>query len=111
MAWLTRHAEGVRATLKVTPRAASSGVRGVEVDGTGQAYLAVRVTAPPETGKANAALIKLLARRWRIPQRDLEVISGAGARRKVLQIHGAPDALIPRLHAIEGTRKQDVGAA
>lgn len=111
MGWLTRHAQGARAALKVTPRAASSGVQGVEVDGAGDAYLAVRVTAPPEAGKANAAVIKLLARRWRIPQRDLEVISGGSARRKVLQIHGSPDALIPRLQAIEGTRKQRVGAA
>jgi uncharacterized protein (TIGR00251 family) len=102
MAWLTRHADGARVALKVTPRAASSGVQGVQVDGAGWAHLAVRVSAPPEAGRANAALIKLLARRWRLPQRALEVVSGAGARRKVLHIHGAPDALITRLRAIEG---------
>jgi uncharacterized protein len=104
MVWLVRHAEGVRAALKVTPRAVSSGVQGIEVDDAGRGYLAVRVNAPPQGGRANAALIKLLARRWRLPQRDLEVISGASARRKVLQIHGAPDALIARLEAIEGGR-------
>jgi uncharacterized protein (TIGR00251 family) len=71
-----------------------------------RAYLAVRVNAPPEAGKANAALIKLLAKRWRVPQRDLEVISGASRRRKVLQIRGSPDALIARLEAIEGVRDQ-----
>ena len=102
MVWLTRHAEGVRAALKVAPRAVSSSVQGVEVDAAGRGYLAVRVNAPPEAGKANAAVIKLLARRWRIPQRALEVISGASGRRKVLQIYGAPDALIARLEAIEG---------
>ncbi|HLT00771.1 MAG TPA: DUF167 family protein [Geminicoccaceae bacterium] len=111
MAWLTRHGDGVRAALKVTPRAATSGVRGIEVDDAGQAYLAVRVNAPPEAGKANAALIRLLARRWRVPQRDLEVISGTSGRRKVLQIRGAPDALIARLEAIEGAREQRVGEA
>ena len=84
MAWLTRHGDGVRAALKVTPRAATSGVRGIEVDDAGQAYLAVRVNAPPEAGKANAALIRLLARRWRVPQRDLEVISGTSGRRYIL---------------------------
>jgi uncharacterized protein (TIGR00251 family) len=109
MAWLIRHAEGVRAALKVTPRAVSSGVKGIEVDGAGRGYLAVRVNAPPEAGKANAALIKLLARRWRLPQRDLEVISGARARRKVLQIHGSPEALIARLEAIEGGRARHLG--
>jgi uncharacterized protein len=105
MGWLSRHAEGVRAALKVRPRAVSSGVQGIEVDGTGRGYLAVGVNAPPEAGKANAALIKLLARRWRVPQRDLEVISGASGRHKVLQIYGSPDALIARLEAIEGRRE------
>jgi uncharacterized protein len=109
MGWLTRHAEGARVALKVTPRAASSRVQGVEVDGAGQAHLAVRVNAPPEAGKANAALIKLLARRWRMPQRELAVVSGAGARQKVLHVHGSPDVLIARLRAIEGARDDDVG--
>jgi hypothetical protein len=110
MVWLTAHAEGVRAALKVTPRAVSSGVQGVEVDASGRGYLSVRVNAPPEAGKANAALIKLLARRWRIPQRDLEVVSGARGRRKVLQISGSPGALIARLEAIEGGRESPLGA-
>jgi uncharacterized protein (TIGR00251 family) len=109
MGWLTRHAEGARVTLKVTPRAAGEGVQGVEIDSAGRPHLAVRVGAPPEAGKANAALIKLLAKRWGLPQRDLEVIGGAHARRKVLQIHGAPDAVIARLEAIEGLEKSAVG--
>ena len=37
--------------------------------------LRVAVTAVPEGGKANAALIKLLAKRWRMAQRDLEVVT------------------------------------
>ena len=102
MGWLTRHGAGARASLKVTPRASSDDVRGIEVDGAGRQHLAVRVSAPPEAGKANAAVIRLLARRWRIPQGDLEVAQGAGARRKVLQIRGSPDALIARITAIEG---------
>ena len=110
MGWLSRHPGGARVALKVLPRAGSNGVQGIEVDGTGQARLAVRVNAPPEAGKANAALIKLLARRWRMPQRSLEVVSGAGARLKVLQVHGAPDAVIERLRAVEAPA-DDAGEA
>ena len=110
MAWLTRHADGARVALKVTPRAASSGVQGVELDGAGKARLAVRVSAPPEAGKANAALIKLLARRWRLAPRDLQVVSGAGARQKVIHVHGSPDAMLARLRAIEGGPGDDAGA-
>ena len=101
-AWLTRHADGARATLRVTPRAGHDGVTGIEIDSAGGRHLAVRVSAPPEAGKANAAVIKLLARRWRVPPCDLEVVSGASARRKILQIRGAPDVLMARLEAIEG---------
>ena len=110
MGWLTRHAEGARVALRVTPRAASSRVQGVEVNGAGQAHLAVRISAPPEGGKANAALIKLLARRWRLPQRSLELVSGAGTRHKVLHVHGSPDALIARLRSIEGAHTDGAGA-
>jgi uncharacterized protein (TIGR00251 family) len=110
MGWLTRHAEGARVALKVTPRAAASRVQGVEVNGAGQAHLAVRISAPPEAGRANAVLIRLLARRWRIPQRELELVSGAGARHKVLHVHGSPDALVARLRAIEGAHSDDAGA-
>jgi uncharacterized protein (TIGR00251 family) len=99
--WLTRHAAGARVTLKVTPGASRDGVQGIAVDGAGRQHLAVRVSAPPEAGKANAALIRLLAKRWRIPPSDLEVVSGASARRKVLQIRGETEALIPRLETIE----------
>ena len=109
MGWLARHAAGARVALKVTPRAPSSGVQGVEVDGSGRTHLAVRVSAPPEAGKANAALIKLLAKRWRVPERALEVVSGACARHKVLHIYGSPGELIARLRAIEGDANEDSG--
>jgi uncharacterized protein (TIGR00251 family) len=101
MGWLTRHAEGARVTLKVSARAAGDGVQGVEFDSAGRPHLAVRVSAPPEADKANAALIRLLAKRWGMRRSDLEVVSGARARRKILQIHGPPDVLIARLEAIE----------
>jgi uncharacterized protein len=82
--WLTRNAAGARVSLKVTPGAGWDEVRGVEVDAGDRPYLAVRVSAPPEAGKANAALLRLLARRWRIARRDLSVVSGACSRRKGL---------------------------
>jgi uncharacterized protein (TIGR00251 family) len=99
--WLCRRADGVRLTVRLTPRAAHSAIDGIAVDAAGEAYLAVRVTAPPEGGKANAALIKLLARRWRLPARDLQLVAGAGARRKVLEVQGPPDRLLEELCAIE----------
>jgi len=100
-AWLSRRPDGVRVALKVTPRATPAGVRGIEVDAAGEGYLAVRVGAPPDGGRANAEVIRLLAGRWGLARRDVHLMSGAGARRKVLQLDGPPDALIARLEAAE----------
>jgi uncharacterized protein YggU (UPF0235/DUF167 family) len=99
--WLSAHAAGVRVALKVTPRAAHSTVDGVTLDARGQARLAVRVTAAPDGGKANEAVIRLLAKRGRLPARDLRLISGAGARSKVLQVDGPPQRLLAELATIE----------
>ena len=99
--WVSGQADGVRVAVKVTPRAAQNAVQGIETDGQGQAWLAVRVTAAPEAGKANAALIKLLAKRWRLAAGDFGLVSGAGARRKVLHVQGPPARLLAELQALE----------
>lgn len=91
--------EGLRVALKVTPKAARAGVAGVETDAAGRAVLKVRVTEAPEGGKANAAVVKLLAKAWRLPKGTLRVASGAKDRRKTLLVAGDPDALAPRLRA------------
>ena len=99
--WVQARSDGVRLALEVTPRAGANVVRGVEVKADGDARLAVRVTAAPEAGKANAAVIRLLAKRWRVPARDLRVVAGARSRRKVVHLDGEATELISRLAAIE----------
>ena len=92
-------AEGVRVALKVTPKAARAGVTGVATDVAGHAVLKVRVTAPPAGGKANAALVKLLAKAWKLPRGALKVVAGGKDRRKTLLVEGDPAELAPRLTA------------
>ena len=89
-------AAGVRIALKVTPKAARAGVT---TDAAGRAVLKVRVTAAPEGGKANAALIKLLAKAWKLPKGALKVVAGGKDRRKTLLVEGDPAELAPRLTA------------
>ncbi len=93
-------AEGVRVALKVTPKAARAGIAGVEADAAGRAVLKVRVTEAPEGGKANAALIKLLAKAWKLPKGALKVVAGGKDRRKTLLVAGDPDDLAALLTAL-----------
>jgi uncharacterized protein (TIGR00251 family) len=81
----------LRLAVRLQPGAGRNEAGGVELDAAGKAFLRVRVTEPPEGGKANRALIKLLAKAWRIPASSLEVIAGARDRRKVLEIDGGPE--------------------
>jgi uncharacterized protein (TIGR00251 family) len=107
--WVRGQADGVRLAVRVTPRAARNAVHGVETDADGEAWLAVRVTAPPEAGKANAAVIRLLAKRWRLAASAFRLISGASARRKVLHVQGSPARLLAELEAIEQSAAAGAG--
>ncbi len=71
-----------RIHVRVTPRAARDELGGF--DGAGR--LAVRVTAPPADGAANAAVTKLLAGALVLPPRDVVLISGSGGRVKQFEV-------------------------
>lgn len=76
-------------------------MQGVEQDAEGRAWLAVRVNAPPDAGKANAEAIEILARRWGMAKSALRLVSGASSRRKVVELAGPAHDLAARLRAIE----------
>ncbi len=61
--------------------------------------LKISVSAAPDKGKANDAVIKLLAKEWRVPKTSISVASGATDRRKTLHIAGDPSALEARLRS------------
>lgn len=85
--------DGLSLAVKVTPKASRTRVIGLSRNADGGALLAVAVSAPPEDGKANAALIKLLAKQWRLPRSALTVTAGAASRHKTLHIAGDPERL------------------
>jgi hypothetical protein len=58
----------------------------VETAGGGVA-LKLRISAPPEDGKANKALIAFLAKTWGVRKDALTLVSGEGSRHKRLKIH------------------------
>lgn len=87
-------ADGVHVAVRVAPRASRDAVQGPTED---KAALKVAVTAAPEGGKANQAVIKLLAKQWRVPKSAISVASGAASRNKVLRVAGDPDDLRQKL--------------
>ena len=92
-------ADGLSVTVKVTPKASRNAVTGLARDADGAAWLTVAVTAAPENGKANAALIKLLAKEWRLAKSAITVASGATSRHKMLHIAGDSRCLLLDLGA------------
>jgi hypothetical protein len=89
--------DGVRVALRVSPGASRNRIEGIAPDAGGKAVLKIAVTAPPEGGKANQAVIALLAKAWRQPKRSFSFTAGAGARRKMLHVAGDGKELMRRI--------------
>ena len=87
----------MRIRIRLTPHGRADRIDGVALAADGGRVLKVSVTAPPADNRANDALLKLLARAWRVPRRDLAIVSGATSRDKIVRIAGDPAALLARL--------------
>ncbi|WP_439599671.1 DUF167 family protein [Devosia sp.] len=84
---------GIRLHLRVTPNAGLDRIDGFETRDDGTTVLRVRVKAVPDKGKANAAVIGLLARTLGVPKSAITLVSGDTARLKTVQVGGDPEAL------------------
>ena len=74
--------------VKLTPSARQNAVHGWEQDANGESILRVSVTEVPENGKANKALIKLLAKSLKCAKSNIEIRKGETNRLKQLKIFG-----------------------
>lgn len=89
--------DGLTLFLRVTPNAGLDRIEGIETRDDGSAVLRLRVRAVPDKGKANAAVIVLIAKALRIPKSSVTLLSGETARLKTLRVSGDPDALVTAL--------------
>lgn len=92
---------GVTLFVRLTPKSVRDAIEGVEKTDDGRFHLKARVRAVPEDGKANAALVKLLAKRLGLAVRDITIAAGATARLKQVRISGDPDELALKLAVLE----------
>jgi uncharacterized protein (TIGR00251 family) len=75
---------GAAITVKVTPRARSTGVAGVMDDGT----IKIKVAAPPVDGAANAALVEFLSEALGLPRKQIDIVAGETSERKLISLVG-----------------------
>jgi uncharacterized protein (TIGR00251 family) len=88
---------GLLLTLRVRPGARTTAVEGLIALPQEGVALQIKVAAPAENGKANEAVIALLAKSLRLPRQAVELRSGHKSRLKRLQLHGASALLAARL--------------
>ena len=69
--------------VQVVPRASRS-----EVVGEHNGALRVRIAAPPVDGAANEELIRVLAKKFKVPRNSVSIVGGRTARIKQIRIEG-----------------------
>jgi len=94
-------AEAFHIRVRVTPGASRESVGGAWVGPEGDERLIVRVTAPPEKGKANKAAAAAIARAFGLPKSAVSVTAGDKDRLKTFALIGDPDMLAARFAALK----------
>ena len=80
-----------RIAITVSPGATKTELVGRHGDGW-----RARIAAPPERGRANEALIELLARELDVPRDSVRVVAGHATRHKIVEVDGLEPAEVER---------------
>ena len=89
--------DGVVVECRLTPKGGKDSIDGVARLAGGACVLLVRVRAVPEAGKANDALLRLMAAKAGVPASHVRLAAGAKSRLKSVAISGDPAALLAKL--------------
>ncbi len=88
-----RTGTGLDLSVRVTPNAGVTRIDGIETRDDGTTVLRVRVTAVPDKGKANKAVVALVAATFDLSKSAVTLTSGETARFKRFHLEGSPDRL------------------
>ena len=94
---LTVAGDGLRVAVRLSPRARADRLIEIALSADGRRILRASVTAPAEDGRANEALLQLLARTWHLPRRDLSIVAGSTSRSKAVRMVGDPQRLFDKI--------------
>ena len=81
--WLKQTPSGITLSLHCQPGAKQTKVLGLHDD-----CLKIALQAPPLENKANALLVAWLSKQLKVPQKQIQFISGHNSRRKRIEIQG-----------------------
>jgi uncharacterized protein len=93
-------AVSTRLRVRVSPGASRAAVVGRYGEGW-----KIRVAAPPEGGRANAAVVRLLADTLALPREAVKLVSGQGTRDKIVELTGAGRSQVDR--RLESAARKD----
>ena len=77
----------MKISLKVITHAKKSEVVGDDIDLFGARILRVKISQPPEDGKANKALIELLAEYLSVKKNSIKIIAGEKSTHKIIEVN------------------------
>lgn len=77
------HPEGVTIAIRAQPGAKKNAIQGEQ-----NGRLKIAVQAPPEDGRANDAILELLRKSWNLKRSQVDLLTGATHREKVILIRG-----------------------
>ncbi len=89
---MIKNLDGINLTVRLTPKADRDAVYGCETTENGL-LIKARVRAVPEKGKANIALIKLIAKWLGTAKSNVTLLKGDTSRQKQLFVYGDSEEL------------------
>jgi len=84
----------IRVSVKVTPKAKVEKIDPVYKNEKGQLQTKAKVFAPAEDGKANEALVALFSKTYKIPKRNINIVSGWTSRLKIIEFQDVSNSLL-----------------
>ena len=72
--------------MRLTPKGGRDAIEGWTDGPDGKRYLKARVSAPPEDGKANEALVRLIAKALGVGKTKVRIVSGAASRMNTIEV-------------------------
>ena len=94
-------------SVRVTPKASRNEIAGLHAAADGVVSLSVRVTATPDKGRANRAVIALLAKNTHASKSTFTLVKGETDRNKTFQISGTTEPLEALIASFTNTGSKD----